>query len=92
MAKKKKQIFQKTCSDCVHEFACQTWNVGNIHNMDAERCSNHETVKESPAYLVGLIDGRAKKKTNADRIRDMTDEAVQMVMERLEALKDGKGD
>ena len=76
MAKKKKQISKKTCSDCVHEFACQTWNVGNIHNMDAERCSNHETVKESPAYLVGLIDGRAEKKTNADRIRDMSDEEL----------------
>lgn len=77
MAKKKEQIPAKTCSDCVHEFACQMWNVGNIHNMGAERCSNHETVKESPAYLVGIMDGRAEKKTNADRIRAMSDEELE---------------
>lgn len=57
MAKRKSKPL-KTCADCIHEFACATWNIGNIHNMDATNCTNHETVKDSAAYLIGLLDGR----------------------------------
>lgn len=52
--KKKKH----TCSDCIHEYACQAWNIGRIHDMDATCCENYETVKESPAYFIGYEDGR----------------------------------
>ena len=36
----------KKCELCIHENACQTWNVGVIHNMDATNCVNYETLKE----------------------------------------------
>lgn len=48
----------KTCADCIHEYACQAWNVGHIHDMDAAHCVNHETVKESTAYFIGVMDGK----------------------------------
>lgn len=76
MAKKKNQAPQRTCADCIHEFPCQMWNLGNIHGMDATSCQNYETVKSSPAYLIGLMDGRSGKKTNAERIRSMSDEQL----------------
>lgn len=91
MAKKKEQITKKTCSCCVHEFACQMWNIGNIHNMDAERCGNHETVKESPAYLIGLMDGRAEKQTNAGRIRAMSDEEMARFLAEVENRRSAAG-
>lgn len=46
--------------------------------MNATNCQNHETVTESPAYLIGFMDGKSKKDTNADRIRAMTDEELAM--------------
>lgn len=59
MAKKKAENPKpRTCAECIHEWACQAWNVGNIHNMDATNCAVYETVKESAAYLCGLLDGR----------------------------------
>ena len=67
----------KTCADCIHEFACRGWTGGRyISDDSASRCPNHETVKESGAYLCGVIDERKRKKTNADRIRSMTDEEL----------------
>ena len=44
----------KKCELCIHENACQTWNVGVIHNMDATNCVNYETLKESNAYFLGV--------------------------------------
>lgn len=73
---KKSKAPEKVCADCIHEFACQMWNIGNIHEMDASGCRNYETVKDSPSYLIGVMDGMAKKKTNADRIRSMSDEEL----------------
>lgn len=58
MAKKKQTEPARACADCIHEWACQAWNVGNIHNMDATTCQMHETVKDSAAYLCGKIDGK----------------------------------
>lgn len=54
---KKNETPKKTCADCIHEYACAMWNVGNIHNMDATHCINHETAKESTAYFIGKMDG-----------------------------------
>lgn len=58
MAKKKSKKLTKSCADCIHEFACQAWNIGNIHNMDATHCVNHETVKDSNAYFIGFLVGK----------------------------------
>ena len=46
----------------------------------ASQCPNHQTVKESGAYLCGVLDERKRKKTNADRIRSMTDEELAMLL------------
>ena len=76
MAKKQKQQ-TKTCSDCIHENACRIWTDGRfISDASASVCPNHETVKESGAYLCGVLDERKRKKTNADRIRSMNDEEL----------------
>ena len=67
----------KTCADCIHEDACRAWVGGRyIADESANRCPNYETVKESGAYLCGVLDERKRKKTNADRIRSMTDEEL----------------
>ena len=80
MAKKQNKP-AKTCADCIHEFACRGWTGGRYISDDfASRCPNHETVKESGAYLCGVLDERKRKITNADRIRAMTDaKLVQML-------------
>ena len=78
MEKEKKQKQQtKTCSDCIHESACRGWTCGRyISDDSASQCPNHQTVKESGAYLCGVLDERKRKKTNADRIRSMSDEEL----------------
>ena len=64
----------KTCADCIHESACRGWTNGRvISDISASQCPNHQTVKESGAYLCGVLDERKRKKTNADRIRSMSD-------------------
>ena len=80
MAKKQNKP-TKTCSDCIHESACRGWTNGRvISDISASQCPNHETVKESGAYLCGVLDERKRKITNADRIRAMTDaKLVQML-------------
>lgn len=68
----KKQI--KTCTDCIHEFACSMWNIGSIHNMDATNCINHETVKDSSSYFIGFSDGQkssASQSSVIERLRDL---------------------
>ena len=52
MAKKKEVT--NTCEQCIHEYACQSWNVGSIQNMNAKNCVNYETVKDSNAYFLGV--------------------------------------
>lgn len=62
-----------TCADCIHEYACQMWTCGTIHNTDAQHCTNYETVKDSTPYFIGLQDGR-KSNTNQyviDRLHDL---------------------
>ena len=71
----------KTCADCIHEDACRAWVGGRyIADESANRCPNYETVKESGAYLCGVLDERNRKKTNADRIRNMSDEELAMCL------------
>ena len=85
MAKKQKQP-TKTCTDCIHESACRIWTDGRfISDASASVCPNHETVKESAAYLCGVLDERKRKQTNADRIRAMisTDEGLAKMLMKL---------
>ena len=58
MAKKKTPKPQKTCGDCIHEHACAMWNIGTIHEMNATNCTNHETARESAAYLIGKMEAQ----------------------------------
>ena len=44
--------------------------------QEQDGCPSHETVKESGAYLCGVLDERKRKQTNADRIRAMSDEEL----------------
>ena len=77
MATKRKQQI-KTCSDCIHENACRIWTDGRfISDESANACPNHETVKESAAYLCGVLDERKRKQTNADCFRAMSDDEQQ---------------
>ena len=74
---KKQQQHAKTCADCIHESACRVWTDGRaISDASASQCPNHETVKESGAYLCGVLDERKRKQTNGDRIRAMSDEEL----------------
>lgn len=51
---------ERTCEQCIHEYACQAWNIGSIHNMNATNCSNYETAKDSNAYFLGVRSVEAK--------------------------------
>jgi hypothetical protein len=51
----------RTCKDCIHEYACQQWNIGTIHEMDSTNCINYETVRESVAFFIGYQEGRCEK-------------------------------
>lgn len=76
MAKKQKQP-TKTCSDCIHESACRLWTDGRyISDSSASKCPNYETVKESSAYLCGVLDERKRKQSNYDRIKAMSVEEL----------------
>lgn len=55
--KSQKGISARTCGECIHEYACAMWNVGNLHNTDATNCTNYESVRMSAAYLIGKLDG-----------------------------------
>lgn len=83
MAKNQKQP-AKTCADCIHESACRVWTDGRaISDDSASQCPSHETVKESAAYLCGVLDERKRKKTNADKIRKMTDDELAIFLNKI---------
>lgn len=44
----------RACKDCIHEYACQAWNVSSINDMNADHCTNYEIVKDSNAYFLGV--------------------------------------
>ena len=54
----KYKLPEKTCGQCIHEHACQAWNIGHLHDADASSCVNYETVKDSAAYYIGFLDGK----------------------------------
>ena len=49
-----KEVKNKKCESCIHENACQMWNMGTIHNANATNCANYELIKESNAYFLGV--------------------------------------
>ena len=91
MAKKQNKPI-KTCADCIHESACRVWTGGRyISDISASQCPNHQTVKESGAYLCGVLDERKRKKTNADRIRSMSDEELAKFIDDIaQSVADGE--
>lgn len=91
MAKKQNKP-TKTCADCIHESACRGWTgCRYIPNDSASKCPNHETVRESGAYLCGVLDERKRKKTNADRIRSMSDEELAKFIDDIaQSVADGE--
>ena len=46
MPKKAKSVSNQQCGDCVHHWACATWNVGSIASMDGTNCANFERFVE----------------------------------------------
>ena len=52
MTKKTKVV--RRCEQCIHEYACQQWNIGSIHTMNATNCTHYETVEGSNAYFLGV--------------------------------------
>ena len=76
MANKQKKP-ERTCDDCIHESACRLWTDGRkISDTSASLCHGYETVKDSGAYLCGVLDERKRKRSNGDRIRAMSDEEL----------------
>lgn len=62
MARKAKKP-AKTCGECIHEYACQAWNIGgHLHDTDASSCINYETVRDSAAYYIGYKEGQRDAK------------------------------
>ena len=59
MKKGKQKRPSRICFECTHYEACQAWNVGTLVETDATHCVNYRA-------SVG--------KTNADRLRSMSDE------------------
>lgn len=50
---KKKQPTKpnNVCGDCLHYYACSSWNVGSLLNADADNCVNFERANEEIAEL-----------------------------------------
>ena len=52
--KNEKNIRIKKCTNCIHEYACQAWNMGIIHDAESSGCINYEELKDSNAYYLGV--------------------------------------
>lgn len=61
MIKRKQKRPSRICFECTHYEACQAWNVGTLVETDATHCVNYRA---------------SVWKTNADRIRSMSDEEL----------------
>ena len=61
MRKDKYKKSVKVCGDCIHEAACNSWNIGTLSNADATSCINYETLRESNAYFIGYREGKNEK-------------------------------
>ena len=71
MIKGKQKRPSRICFECTHYEACQAWNVGTLVETDATHCVNYRA-------SVG--------KTNADRIRAMTDEELAEKISGIESF------
>ena len=69
MIKKQKRQY-KQCSECIHEWVCQSWAHGTIHNTDATSCAMYETLKSSTVYWLGFREGQA---ANVERLNKAID-------------------
>lgn len=58
----KRKAPNRTCGDCIHEYACAMWNVGTIQDADASHCTEYTTVRDSAAYLIGRLDERKERR------------------------------
>ena len=56
MKSKKKNEKYRTCADCIHEWACQAWAHGTIHEMNATQCAIYQTARGSDAYFLGYLE------------------------------------
>lgn len=61
---RKRKEPEKTCGECIHEFACGMWNMGTIHYADAGHCVNYTTVRESAGYTLGKIEAKEEMEKN----------------------------
>lgn len=59
MEKKQKEPCRK-CADCIHEWACQAWTHGTIHEMNADHCAMYQTARGSNAYFLGYLEAKKK--------------------------------
>lgn len=81
---KKQMSPARSCTDCIHESACRLWTDGRpISDASASRCPGYETVKDSGAYLCGVLDERKRKQSNADRIRAMSNEELAAFINKI---------
>ena len=63
---KKNKPPARTCADCIHEYACKCWTCGRVlADENAARCPAFETAKDSPAYMIGFLDGQKSKEGNS---------------------------
>ena len=61
---KKKQLPEKSCGECIHEFACLMWCFGGaLSPENAPKCPNYTTVRDSAAYLIGYMEGKKQQET-----------------------------
>ena len=78
MVKKQKRQY-KQCSECIHEWVCQSWAHGTIHNTDATSCAMYETLKSSTVYWLGFREGQA---ANVERLN----KAIELMAEYIVTL------
>ena len=57
----------RKCSDCIHELACASWNVGSIANANATHCVNFQ--KYETAFL-DWLDGTGLSHEDFKRVYD----------------------
>lgn len=64
---KTKRKVKRSCSDCIHEWACQSWTLGGkLAEANADKCQIYETVRDSAAYFLGYSEGLAAKREKED--------------------------
>lgn len=53
MAKHKQP--NRTCGECIHQWACEAWNCGNLTNAAADWCTNFERARDLWEVLKGIF-------------------------------------